>query len=326
MSTLKLGDDLPCFKYIVLNIRDNAWATQVSFTISYLKYLEDAGITEPEQILAKFENILFMSQTSKNRKKHLDLLQIRKQKYELTDRESVEGFKGVLYSMMKKPASFSNLYHAVDERMSMCHFCPFNEQYSLTNFDKEMKLFVYMLASENHFKQIAKKFMSLDRIFSSWTDLYKILNGVERPYAFQGFYIIAYSIFHNRDDYYNFIPMGDPEEHKASVLYKTIQEQLGSKKYGISGEKKDIRGDYTKEIYQYLLSIQAEPITDSEASAYIKELLAYSYQPEYYADIEIPVPEPDVLEKLPRIVSATEKVFENEHSDKDTSSDTTAIV
>lgn len=277
------GDLLPCFKYILENISDGNVAALASFTLSYIQYLQQAGITDRGQIEKSLRKLLLVAQRSVvERKKPLDFFNIKGKQYSIDSDEQYEEYLNALLKACKDaPVSFSALYKRIDERLSMCHLCPMNSQYSLMYKEKELLLARYAFENVGNFNTVISCIGDIECLFRSYTDIYTVLNNLTKAYSAPLYLLLFKAIYPATVQYYN--PIFGTQEYRA--IKKNFIKYLAA--YGLNNKSKNFEQDFDVTIYEHLvMSMNSVTLIDKEtALIYKQELMErVAYIPEFEVD------------------------------------------
>lgn len=282
MPEFKPGDNLPCFKYIIANIKDTNVQTPTAFALAYLQYLEKCGITDVKVIDRAFQKITLMAQFNRvGRTTPLDLLSIKGKTYKLDSEESLSAYRAELFKVCKEPRSFSALYKSADSKYYSCKFCPMSEHYTLSHQEQEYAFAKYALTDIKHFNKAITSIDDIDKLFLSYNELYRILNNILKPYSFPGLKILFSTIYTKTDAYFNALL----QIKDYSYISKNFTKEL--RQCGIRSEIENIGTDYDVRIYDYLLEQmeKAPTLTDEEMLSCRETLLhRENYQPLFDAD------------------------------------------
>ena len=283
MDKFVVGNDLPCFKYILANVGDNNTSTTAAFTLAYIQYLNRSGIQDYfaiEKSLRRFSLVAQMNFVS--RTTPIDLLEIKGKKYRLTDENSFNEYVSILLEECRNgPMSFSALYKKVDARLSICNICPMSLHYTCSETEKEVKLAKYVFQGSSNFNTIVSCYDDIDKLFTSYTDLYTVLNNLTKSYCAPLYHALFSAIYANVSAFFN--PLFDTKGYTTirSAFIKNLN------KYGISSRCKNFSPDYDKQIYDFLIQVfeNIEDIDKDTALRYRKELLQREpYEPAFDVD------------------------------------------
>lgn len=272
--------NLPCLYYIIADIPENDEKRASAFSLAYIQYLEQLGITDPVEIEKKLTGISMFSQFSNvDRKTPLDFLSVGGNRYQLTDGKSFTEYKKALSTACSEPMSFSSLLKNTDPDLSLCHTCKYSSHYEGSMYEMELSLMRSALESEDSFKKISEQ--SLPELFRSWLDLFDILPKIRQPHAFPAFLCLANSIKAHTDDYFNGLFSGD-----YLMIRSDFITELSS--FGIVQDACAGLEDYDKFIFEYLMdtiqNVSSHPDTDMDAL--IDKLLTREpYNPPFDADM-----------------------------------------
>jgi len=278
----KNGDNLPCFRYILENIGDGNITTLASFTLSYIRYLQNVGITTPNEIVDALNKLSLTAQRSMvNRSTPLDFLTIKGTRYSIDSEELFDKYMNELLKACKDaPASFSMLYKKQDSRLSLCNLCPMSSQYSLSYAQKELLLSKYTFENVGNFNKIITCIGDIEALFHTYIDMYMVLNHITKAYAAPLYQLLFRSIYTNTT-YFN--PLFGTREYRA--IRRPFIKALNA--YGLTNRNKNFDPDFDMIIYEYLVAAMDEVVLiDTEtALAYKQELMCREkYTPDFEVD------------------------------------------
>lgn len=270
MIQFKQGDDLPCFKYILANIPDGNRTLTAAFSLSYVQYLMRCGITDYKTIERSIKKFTLVAQMNfVSRSKPLDLLVVNGKRYSLTDQATFDDYIAALIKECRNSgASFSSVYKKIDSRLSMCSLCPMSSQYANRYYDKELLLAKFISKGTANYNAVITCEDDIKKLFTSYTDLYEVLNNLTKSYSAPLFYLLFSAIYSNITAYFNIL--------FGSVEYSGIQRCFlkGLGEYGITPRVKNIDPKFDEIIYAYLLNEfeRAKDIDMQEALSIKEEL------------------------------------------------------
>lgn len=313
--------ELPCFEYILGNIKDNDIVTLAAFSLAYISYLEKINVTDFSSIERALHKCTLLSQINfVSRKKPLDLLQLNGKKYTLKSDDDVYYYKKDLLDICKEPLSFSELYKKTDPQLLICNMCPMSEHYTLSDISKELALAKYALSSQAHFRKVVTCMDDVDRLFLSYTDLYYVLNNLSKPIAIPLLHTLFSSIFIKVNDFFNPFLEGEP----YNIISKDFDKRLNF--LGVSKQVKDIEPNFSENIFNYIYQLihDAEDLTDITSTSFKQELFTRgSYAPFIDADA---IPSIKLEKAIPTNNVKTTEVSETSKVSLDTSNAELALL
>lgn len=255
-----------------------------SFTLCYIQYLTNNGITDAKQIDRRLVSLTIQSQRHfVSRTSVLDLKTINGTTYDISTATELEVFMKSLYDLCNKSDvnTFSELLKKYHPDSQICKLCPYGVHYTQDYYEDELRLANYMLDDVSNLSSIYEKYNSseLKKIFRSHVDLYDILPEGSSSIIFNGLYLLLDAFY--RDSIYMMMMDDCP-----SVFVDSLNS------IGIGKELLNVDGKYAESvdlIYHYLLenihSVE-EPISDSEAAFSLAEKLLHrpAYTPVIDAD------------------------------------------
>lgn len=295
MIDTQYNDVLPCFHYILTQIKEDDDTTPAAFAIAYLHYLEHCEITEVDMIVKQFRKISLMAQFNRTgRSTPIDFFKIKDQTYTLKSADDLRRYREDLFKVCKDPKSFSMLYGKCDPKHHICKFCPMSEHYTQKYLKEEYALAKYALVDARHFYSIITCMDDIDRLFHTYNELYQILNNITRPYTFPGLKCLFTAVRMKTDAYFNALL----NIQDYSYIRKEFIKEL--KDYGITSKTENIAENYDDLIYNYLLEqlAGAPDLTQEQAFEY-RDMLFHrkAYVPIFDADgipsVTLATPIPD---------------------------------
>lgn len=269
--------DLPCFYSIIASFKDEDEKQQASFTLSYIHYLQKEGITLPKEIEQSLSKLPLLAQFSNaNRKTPLDFLTVGGSTYHLTDEAAMSSYTDALYKACSRPLSFLALFSKIDKSQSICHLCPYTQEYSNKEKETEESFAKTLLEKDDFF--LTLKPDDIPKIFRSYYELSNLIPNIRKPIAFPALECLITAIQIHAADYF-----GGFFKKDYTVIADSFRKQLrryGIKKNSCSGLEK-----YDSMIYDGLISLlsEAKPCETPE-TLYQTLLSPRDYSPAFLAD------------------------------------------
>lgn len=295
-----------CFPYILSYMPDTDVKELASFTLCYIQYLTNNGVTDVKQIDRRLVSLTIQSQRHfVSRTSVLDLKRVNGRTYNISTDAELEDFMKSLYELCNNSDvnTFSELLKKYHPDSQICKLCPYGVHYTQECYEDELRLANYMLDDVSNLSSVYEKYNSseLKMIFRSHVDLYDILPEGSSSIIFNGLYLLLDAFY--RDSIYMMMMDDCP-----SVFVDSLNS------IGIGKELLNMDGKYAESvdlIYHYLLenihSVK-EPVSDSEAAFSLAEKLLY--RPAY-----TPVIDADATPILSRQVDSVRGMLKSEKED-----------
>lgn len=282
---MKRIDSLPCFYYIIASLKDEDKKQQVSFTLSYIHYLQKEGITFPKEVEQNLSKLPLLAQFSNaDRKTPLDFLTVDGITYHLTE-TSMSEYMDALYKACGRPLSFMELFSKLDKKHSICHLCPYTQIYFNKEQETEESFAKTLLERDDFF--LSLKPDDIPKIFQSYYELSNFLPNIRKPIAFPALECLIAAVQIHTADYF-----GGFFSRDYTVIADSFRKQLS--RYGIRKSSCSGLETYDSIIYERLINLlsEAKPCDTPEA-LYQMLLSPREYSPAFLADTEPDIPKKD---------------------------------
>lgn len=268
----------PCFKYLLENMKETDDHAKAVFLLSFLQYLSETGVTDPQTVRKKIAALPLLAQFSTiKRERPLNFLIMQDKTYTIDSTGELEDFRLILCRYAKSGQGFPEMMKKYDKKLTVCHVCPYSADYSLTYHKEETALCKMVLDDFSCFKKISG--LNPGTLFTSYISLADIFPTVRSSVYFPGMYCLIQAVCLNADSYWNSGFFGKD----YTCVKKSFREQL--KTFGITPAKCTDDPDYDKKIFSCLMEMIENSGTGESFDSLLDTLLnRKKYIPDFHID------------------------------------------
>lgn len=274
---MKRIDSLPCFYYIIASLKDADEKQQASFALSYIHYLQKEGTSLPKEIEQSLSKLPLLAQFSNaGRKTPLDFLTVSGNTYHLADETAMSSYTDALYKACGRPLSFRELFTKINKNQSICHLCPYAQEYSNKEQEEEESFAKTLLEKDDFF--LSLKSDDIPKIFQSYYELSNLIPNIRKPIAFPALECLITAVQIHAADYF-----GGFFSKDYTIIADSFRKQLN--RYGIKKSTCSNLDAYDSIIYDSLINLLAKAkLCEAPETLYQTLLSPRDYSPAFLAD------------------------------------------